>query len=153
MPRIDEDQVPSAPASRRARDTYDDERRPSGRPVRVSDAEIRALELATSAAAGVNALQEDLAEFRSETRAALGRAPSPGHEGSGLIGAVSEMQAVLARLDTPPERRGPSRARSLARAPVVVALIAALGGGAGIAGIVEAARGRHAAAEERPRGP
>ncbi|WP_437623405.1 hypothetical protein [Sorangium sp. So ce1151] len=134
--------------SRRARDAYEDERRSSPRLAAASDAELRALELATYAAEGVRAAREDLAEIK----AALGRAPSPGHDGAGLIGAVSEMQAAQrallareARLEPSAERRAPSRARQLARAPLVVALVAALGGGAGIAGIVEAARGRHAA--------
>ncbi|WP_437279361.1 hypothetical protein WME90_02035 [Sorangium sp. So ce375] len=144
MAKIDED-YPAAPVSRRA---HDEDRRASARPSRSTDAEVRALELATSAVAGVNAIQDDVAEIR----AALGRAPSPGHEGTGLIGAVSDMQATLARLD-PSERRGGTRARNLARSTGVVALIAALGGGAGIAGIVEAARGHLTMAEERPHAP
>ncbi|WP_437798514.1 hypothetical protein [Sorangium sp. So ce693] len=135
-----------SPASRRAgRDAPSDQRRAAPRVASASDAELRALELAASAVEGVRAVQADLSEIKEM----LGRAPSPGHEGTGLIGAVSEMQASLARLDAPAERKAPPKARQVARAPLVIALIAALGGSAGIAGIVEAVRGRAEAAPQQ----
>ncbi|WP_437958608.1 hypothetical protein WME76_02360 [Sorangium sp. So ce119] len=120
---MDQEYVP--PQSRRpGRDSADGERRSTPRLVGASEGELRALELAASAAEGVRAVREDLAEIK----ALLGRAPSPGHDGAGLVGAVSEMQASLARLDPSGERRPPARARKVA---------------------LEAARGRDAAAHQQ----
>lgn len=125
---------------------------------RRSDPAGRALELATSAVEAARAVREDVGEIKE----ALGRAPSPGRPGTGLLGAVSSievtmasMQATLDRLvraeearakvstSTPPPRKGVPK-------PVVLALVAALGGGGGIAGIVHAARGSTPAAHQQP---
>lgn len=100
----------------------------------------RAHALETEAAARI---ESDVAEIK-ET---LGRPPAPGRPGSGLVGAVVEMQRTIERLvsteearakaSTPLPRRGVSK-------PLAIALVAALGGGGGIAGIIHAATGNAA---------
>jgi len=83
----------------------------------------------TSASARIEA---DIAEIK-ET---LGRPPAPGRPGSGLVGAVMEMQGAIERL----EARVQVARRPVSR-QLVIAAIAALTGGGGIAGIIHAWRG------------
>ncbi|WP_437591482.1 hypothetical protein [Sorangium sp. So ce1000] len=125
---------------------------------RRGDAAGRALELATSAVDTVRAVQEDVSEIKE----LLGKPETPGHPGTGLVGAVMQMQQTLDRLvraeearakaSTPPPRRGMSK-------PLVLALVAALGGGGGIAGLIHAATGNAAPPavqqqqQQPPRGP
>jgi len=86
---------------------------------------------------GMHRLEADVAEIK-ET---LGKPPSPGRPGSGLVGAVCEMQRTIERLVSAEE------ARAKASTPLVskrtaIALITALVGSGGIAGIIHAATGR-----------
>jgi hypothetical protein len=121
---------------------FDSDRPPSAR--RTAQ---RALDVAGGAAADAKAVREDLAEIKE----VLGHAPSPGRPGAGLVGAVSAMQLQLDRIAQQLDQRDrdvkpcnvPPR-RLAARAPVILALVAALGGGAGITAIITAVRGNGA---------
>lgn len=90
---------------------------------------------------GMHRLEEDVAEIKE----VLGKPPAPGRPGSGLVGAVCEMQRTIERLVSAEEARAktstPPASRRLVSRPAIIALIAALGGGGGIAGIIHAARG------------
>jgi len=81
---------------------------------------------------GMRRIEADIAEIK-ET---LGRPPAPGRPGSGLVGAVMEMQGAIERL----EERVQVARRPVSR-QLVIAAIAALTGGGGIAGIIHAWRG------------
>lgn len=80
---------------------------------------------------GMRRIEADIAEIK-ET---LGRPPAPGRPGSGLVGAVMEMQGAIERLEERVQARRPVSKQ------LVIAAIAALTGGGGIAGIIHAWRG------------
>jgi hypothetical protein len=124
---------------------------------RRSEPAGRALELATSAVETVRAVQEDVSEIKE----ALGRPPTPGRPGTGLVGTVMQMQQTLDRLVRAEEARAKASTPPppLVSKRTAIALITALVGSGGVAGIIHAATGNAAppAAQQQqqqpPRGP
>lgn len=125
---------------------------------RRSDPAGRALELATSAVEAARAVQEDVSEIKE----ALGRAPSPGRPGSGLLGAVSGIEVTMASMQQTLDRlvrAEEARAKTSTPPPPLVskrtaiALVTALVGSGGVAGIIHAATGNAAPQAQQQQPP
>jgi hypothetical protein len=93
-----------------------------------------------------------------EIKETLGRPPAPGRPGSGLVGAVVEMQRTIERLVTAEEARAKTSTPPLVSKRTAIALVTAIVGSGGVAGIIHAATGNAPPAvqqqqQQPPRGP